>query len=454
MSSVPVGNAGLASAINNSISRVGQPLLAAVIFVVVSGSFYASLAAAVPGVDPNDPQLRAQVQPLNPPAEGTPPEVAQAATEASVDALHLAVDRVRGAARGRGAGQRDRAAVARRRGGRTAAAPGTRAAGVDGAGGRWLSAPGDPRTPHDWDGATYDRVADPMTRWGSNVLDRLPLRGDETVLDAGCGSGRVTEQLPSGCRTGASIALDASPSMVEAARERLARFGDRVAYVVADLGRAAAAAGRLGRRDPLDRDVPLGPRPRRAVREPRRACCGRAAGSSPSAAGPGTSAAVLAVLPDDRRRVGGPVDVRDARGDARAARGRRLHRHRDVAQRRAERVRARRAVPGVPADGRPRRAPRAAGQRRRARARSSMRSPSASRTPRSTTSGSTSSRRAPDRVRGPPSARDAERAAVARDHDVGDREDPRAVASIAAWSAANGSTSGVRSSRHHRWVIA
>ena len=58
-----------------------------------------------------------------------------------------------------------------------------------------MAEPRDARTPHDWDGATYDRVAHPMTRWGTNVLDRLPLRGDETVLDAGCGSGRVTEQL-------------------------------------------------------------------------------------------------------------------------------------------------------------------------------------------------------------------------------------------------------------------
>ena len=44
MSSVPTGNAGVASAINNAISRVGQPLLAALIFVVVSGTFYATLA--------------------------------------------------------------------------------------------------------------------------------------------------------------------------------------------------------------------------------------------------------------------------------------------------------------------------------------------------------------------------------------------------------------------------
>jgi trans-aconitate 2-methyltransferase len=90
--------------------------------------------------------------------------------------------------------------------------------------------------PRDWDARTYDRVADPMTRWGSAVLDRLPLRGYERVLDAGCGSGRVTEQLAERLPNGRVIALDGSPSMVEAARQRLAPFGDRIEYVVADLG--------------------------------------------------------------------------------------------------------------------------------------------------------------------------------------------------------------------------
>ncbi len=94
----------------------------------------------------------------------------------------------------------------------------------------------EPSRPHAWDGARYDRVAGPMTGWGLHVLERLPLQGDETVLDAGCGSGRVTEQLAERLPAGRIIALDASPSMVAAARERLARFGDRVRYVVADLG--------------------------------------------------------------------------------------------------------------------------------------------------------------------------------------------------------------------------
>ena len=90
--------------------------------------------------------------------------------------------------------------------------------------------------PRDWDARTYDRVAGPQTRWGTGVLDRLPLAGDERVLDAGCGTGRVTEQLAARLPRGRVVALDASPAMIDAARERLAPFGDRIEYVVADLG--------------------------------------------------------------------------------------------------------------------------------------------------------------------------------------------------------------------------
>lgn len=99
--------------------------------------------------------------------------------------------------------------------------------------------------PRDWDAATYDRVAQPMTQWGAVVLDRLPLRGDETALDAGCGSGRVTELLAERLPAGRVVALDASPLMVNEARRRLSRFGDRVAYAVADLGRPFRLPGEV-----------------------------------------------------------------------------------------------------------------------------------------------------------------------------------------------------------------
>jgi len=90
-------------------------------------------------------------------------------------------------------------------------------------------------TTRDWDAATYDRIAAPQTRWGATVLERLPLAGDETVLDAGCGTGRVTEQLLERLPRGRVIALDGSASMIDQARRRLGRFGDRVEFVVADL---------------------------------------------------------------------------------------------------------------------------------------------------------------------------------------------------------------------------
>jgi trans-aconitate 2-methyltransferase len=76
-------------------------------------------------------------------------------------------------------------------------------------------------TTRDWDAATYDRVSTPQVEWAGPVIDRLGLSGDETVLDAGCGSGRVTQLLLERLPRGRVIAVDAAPSMVEKARELL-----------------------------------------------------------------------------------------------------------------------------------------------------------------------------------------------------------------------------------------
>ena len=90
MNSIPSRNAGLGSAINNALSRVGQPLVGALLFIVVSATFYGSLASQVPGLDPDDPAVRTQFPPLNQPAAGVPPEQAEAARVASVQAFRVA----------------------------------------------------------------------------------------------------------------------------------------------------------------------------------------------------------------------------------------------------------------------------------------------------------------------------------------------------------------------------
>jgi trans-aconitate 2-methyltransferase len=73
----------------------------------------------------------------------------------------------------------------------------------------------------DWDAAAYHRVSGPQVEMAGAVLDRLGLDGDETVLDAGCGSGRVTAMLLERLPRGHVVAVDEAPSMVEHARETL-----------------------------------------------------------------------------------------------------------------------------------------------------------------------------------------------------------------------------------------
>ncbi len=84
----------------------------------------------------------------------------------------------------------------------------------------------------EWDAETYDRVSDPQFGWGMKTLDRLELAGDEVVLDAGCGSGRVTAKLIDRLPEGRVIAIDGSEAMVEKAREAL---GDRAEVRYGDL---------------------------------------------------------------------------------------------------------------------------------------------------------------------------------------------------------------------------
>jgi trans-aconitate 2-methyltransferase len=87
-------------------------------------------------------------------------------------------------------------------------------------------------THRDWDAASYDRVSDIQEKWSLAVIDRLELRGDETVLDAGCGSGRVTELLLERLPRGEVIGVDASPSMIDKAREALP---GRTEFIVSNL---------------------------------------------------------------------------------------------------------------------------------------------------------------------------------------------------------------------------
>jgi trans-aconitate 2-methyltransferase len=93
-----------------------------------------------------------------------------------------------------------------------------------------------PPTSREWNAAAYHRLSAPQFEWGRRVLSELHLRGDECVLDAGCGTGKLTRLLLQSLPRGRVIGLDLSRNMVLHARQNLRPdFGDHVEFVAADL---------------------------------------------------------------------------------------------------------------------------------------------------------------------------------------------------------------------------
>jgi len=88
----------------------------------------------------------------------------------------------------------------------------------------------------EWNATAYHRLSGPQVSWGKKVLARVQLRGNETLLDAGCGTGRLTADLLEALPYGKVIGVDLSQNMLRTASEHLSgQFGTRVQFVAADL---------------------------------------------------------------------------------------------------------------------------------------------------------------------------------------------------------------------------
>jgi trans-aconitate 2-methyltransferase len=87
----------------------------------------------------------------------------------------------------------------------------------------------------EWNAEAYHQVSNPHINWGVPVLARLPLEGDERVMDVGCGTGRLTEKLLERLPRGHVVAIDLSENMLQTARAYLtARFAGQVTFVRTD----------------------------------------------------------------------------------------------------------------------------------------------------------------------------------------------------------------------------
>jgi trans-aconitate 2-methyltransferase len=93
-----------------------------------------------------------------------------------------------------------------------------------------------PSQPREWNATDYHRISGPQVNWGKKVLARLHLRGDEMLMDAGCGTGRLTAELLQSLPRGWVVGVDLSENMLGGARDHLTRdFRGRFWLVAADL---------------------------------------------------------------------------------------------------------------------------------------------------------------------------------------------------------------------------
>ena len=87
----------------------------------------------------------------------------------------------------------------------------------------------------DWDGTGYERISGLQRHLARQTLSQLVFRGDERVLDVGCGDGYITRSIAARLPRGSVVGVDASPRMIEAARSHADPPGTDVGFRIGDV---------------------------------------------------------------------------------------------------------------------------------------------------------------------------------------------------------------------------
>jgi trans-aconitate methyltransferase len=73
--------------------------------------------------------------------------------------------------------------------------------------------------PAKWNAAEYAANSIVQQTWARELIAKLNLRGDEHILDVGCGDGKVTAEIAHAVPRGSAMGVDASPQMIEFAQK-------------------------------------------------------------------------------------------------------------------------------------------------------------------------------------------------------------------------------------------
>lgn len=72
----------------------------------------------------------------------------------------------------------------------------------------------------EWNADEYSKYSSGQEKWAKELLAKLKLRGDESVLDLGCGDGKITVEIANIVKDGSVIGVDNSEEMIKLAAQR------------------------------------------------------------------------------------------------------------------------------------------------------------------------------------------------------------------------------------------
>ena len=71
-----------------------------------------------------------------------------------------------------------------------------------------------------WDANDYEKNSKSQQLWAQELINKLNLKGDEEILDIGCGDGKITAEIASHLTSGNILGIDSSHEMIELAKKK------------------------------------------------------------------------------------------------------------------------------------------------------------------------------------------------------------------------------------------
>jgi trans-aconitate 2-methyltransferase len=87
---------------------------------------------------------------------------------------------------------------------------------------------------NNWDAETYHKISNIQEAWATEILEKRKMSENEVVLDAGCGTGRVTKIIANNVKRGKIYAVDMDENMITNAKKNLKDFSN-IIFIKSDL---------------------------------------------------------------------------------------------------------------------------------------------------------------------------------------------------------------------------